>query len=63
MEDMDIGCLSMCQNIDFPRTEEDIDEKGDEIGEVHREIFLLEKDKFLYDMNENKLEVMKNETS
>lgn len=35
--------------------EEEIYDEGDEIGEIHLDIRLLEKDIILYDMNEEKL--------
>lgn len=49
-----------CKNINAPRSEKEIDERDDEIGEVHEGICSLEKDKILYYTYEKKRKRMRN---
>lgn len=57
------GWCVTCRDVDVLRKQEGIYEESGEIGELHRKIWLLEKYEILYDMNEEKLELMKKEMS
>lgn len=62
-ESIELGWWRMCTGIDVLRMEEEIDKNDEKIGEVNGEIFLLKNEGVLCDMNEDKLELMNNETS
>lgn len=53
----------MCNNTDVLRIEKEINEEGVDTGKIHGKICWMEKDETLYDQNEEKLELMKNEMS
>lgn len=57
-EKIPMGPWRMWKNIDALCMEEEINEDGQEIGEVHWDVCSLEKDKVLYNMNDEKLEPM-----
>lgn len=56
-----LGWIS--KNVDVLCMKGEIYEKGDEIGGIDGKICSLQKDKTLYDMNEEKIKLVKNEMS
>lgn len=48
----------MCRNIDALCMEEEINEKGDEIGEIPEKICLVKKDEMFCDINDKRMKSM-----
>lgn len=53
----------MCQYIDILRTDEEIDENRDEIGEIREEILSLQRGEIIIGMNVKKLKLMNSDMS
>lgn len=59
-EDDEMRLGKVCRNKGVLRMGEEMNEESNEIGEIHWNICLLEKDILLCDMNEEKLELLRN---
>lgn len=54
-----MGWLRVCKNIDVLRMEEETDEKGNGIAEIHGKTCSVEEDEILHGANKERLKLMK----